>query len=63
MTISVNLFSSTVFIISIDQKIIFSINHLIYKMSENNEKFSSYVSIAQADTFKMLVLSDQKSET
>lgn len=63
MTISVNLFSSTVFIISIDQTIIFSINHLIYKMSENNEKFSSYVSIAQADTFKMLVLSDQKSET
>lgn len=58
MTISVNLF-----IISIDQTIIFSINHLIYKMSENNEKFSSYVSIAQADTFKMLVLSDQKSET
>lgn len=63
MTISVNLFSFTVFIISIDQTIIFSINHLIYKMSENNEKFSSYVSIAQADTFKMLVLSDQKSET
>lgn len=58
MTISMNLFSSTVFIISIDRTIIFSINHLIYKMSENNEKFPSYFSIAQADAFKMLVLSE-----